>query len=332
MHLPAGYTTRPATLADVPAAVELFNTCAIAQIGRPEVNETDMQIEWADPRMDLEHNTRLILAPEGQFAGYVELYDRAPHVKFWLWGCVHPEHTGRGLGTTLMTWAEERARVLLQQAPEEARVILQTSVVSTDEVSQALYHARGFTLNRHFLRMVIEMDAPPPLPVLPPGILIRPYDPETEFEAVLHTDREAFRDHWGFVESPFEEMLAQWQHWIDHDPDYDPTLWFLALDGAEIAGISLCSSHITEDPELAWVNTLGVRREWRRQGIALALLQHSFGEFYRRGKRKVGLGVDAQSLTGATRLYERAGMHVVRTYSNYEKELRPGVDLAKKAL
>ncbi len=49
---------------------------------------------------------------------------------------------------------------------------------------------------------------------------------------------------------------------------------------------------------MGWVGTLGVVREWRRHGLGLALLQHSFQQFYQRGKRKVGLGVDAQSLTG----------------------------------
>ena len=81
-----------------------------------------------------------------------------------------------------------------------------------------------------------------------------------------------------------------------------------------------------------WVDTLGVRRPWRRKGLGMALLQHSFGEFYRRGKYKVGLDVDSQNLTGATRLYERAGMHVARTYISYEKELRAGIELSTQAI
>ena len=63
------------------------------------------------------------------------------------------------------------------------------------------------------------------------------------------------------------------------------------------------------------------------KGLALAILYHLFGEFYRRGIKRVGLGVDADSLTGATRLYEKAGMHTFRQYNAYEKELRSGRDL-----
>ncbi len=76
---------------------------------------------------------------------------------------------------------------------------------------------------------------------------------------------------------------------------------------------------------MGWVNLLGVRRPWRRRGVALALLQHSFREFYARDRRKVGLGVDAQSLTGATRLYEKAGMRSdpSRQFVLYERSCAP---------
>jgi ribosomal protein S18 acetylase RimI-like enzyme len=66
--------------------------------------------------------------------------------------------------------------------------------------------------------------------------------------------------------------------------------------------------------------------------VALALLHHSFHELGLRGKRRVGLGVDGSSLTGAVRLYERAGMHVHRERVLFEKELRPGRDLTTQRL
>ena len=50
------------------------------------------------------------------------------------------------------------------------------------------------------------------------------------------------------------------------------------------------------------------------------------------GKPKSSLDVDAQNITGATRLYERAGMHVQRQHHQYEQELRPGRDLSIQSL
>ena len=75
---------------------------------------------------------------------------------------------------------------------------------------------------------------------------------------------------------------------------------------------------------MGWIGTIGVRRSWRKKGLGLALLKYSFGEFYKRGTTTIGLGVDASNPTGATRLYQRAGMCAASEFVTYEKELRPG--------
>jgi mycothiol synthase len=80
-----------------------------------------------------------------------------------------------------------------------------------------------------------------------------------------------------------------------------------------------------------WVDVVGVRRPWRNRGLGLALLRHAFAEYHRRGVRKVGLSVDAESVTSAPRLYGRAGMSVKSSYVIYVKELRSGVDLAARS-
>ena len=60
-------------------------------------------------------------------------------------------------------------------------------------------------------------------------------------------------------------------------------------------------------PHRAWVIvTVG------GSGVGEALLRRAFYDLHARGLRRVGLGVDAESPTGATRLYERAGMTVYR--------------------
>ena len=67
---------------------------------------------------------------------------------------------------------------------------------------------------------------------------------------------------------------------------------------------------------------LGVRRAWRRQGLGEALLLRSFAAFRQRGLTRGTLGVDASSVTGATRLYERAGMRVYRDTVFLERAVR----------
>jgi GNAT superfamily N-acetyltransferase len=189
---------------------------------------------------------------------------------------------------------------------------------------------RGLTLQRHFWRMVIDFDGAPPEPVWPEGLHVSTYAAEDDLLAVFRAQEEAFRDHWGFVEQPEEEAFAEWQKWALGREKFDPALWFLAMDGDEIAGVCLCRRDFSEDADMGWVGTLGVRKGWRKRGLGLALLQHAFNVFHQEGKLRVGLGVDAASLTGATRLYEKAGMNVARRYDNYEKVVRPGRDIARR--
>ena len=117
-----------------------------------------------------------------------------------------------------------------------------------------------------------------------------------------------------FEREPFE----LWSHWFVKDTAFDPSLWFLAEAGDDLAGIALTRESETE-PGLGWVRILGVIPEFRQRGLAQALLRHTFGEYASRGLERVGLGVDAENPTGAVRVYERAGMHVARTNLVLEK-------------
>ncbi len=74
--------------------------------------------------------------------------------------------------------------------------------------------------------------------------------------------------------------------------------------------------------EMGFVNSLAVRPAWRRRGLGLALLHQAFTWFWERGERRVGLGVDTENPTDASRLYERAGMRAVWQADVYEKVLR----------
>jgi ribosomal protein S18 acetylase RimI-like enzyme len=163
--------------------------------------------------------------------------------------------------------------------------------------------------------MSIALDSPP-APDWPDGIEVATYTPADE-AAVHEAHQESFRDHWEHK----DETIEEWRKWLIASPSFDPSLWFVARDGEEVAGISLCSVAPSGDPEHGFCRVLAVRRPWRRRGLGFALLRHSFVEMERRGMTKASLGVDAESLTGAVALYERAGMHVERRTDCWQKEL-----------
>jgi mycothiol synthase len=333
--LPAGYSARPAALSDLEELVAVFNASAEKLIGSStKYTVAQQKTALTTPGFDVATDSWLVIAPDGKIAGYSQVQDFAPHVSLYCWGRVHPDHEGKGIGTYLLRWSEIRAREAVAKVPEDARVVMRYFVISLNESANKLFADNGMRTVRYTLRMVIDLNTQPPSPQFPEGITVRTMVRPDDDRAVVHTSIDSFRDHWGFVESPFEEELEDWQHYMDTDDDFDETLNFLAMDGDQIVGVSMCSPHTIDAADMGWVNTLGVLRDWRRQGLALALLYHSFNEFYKRGKPRVGLSVDAGSLTGATRLYERAGMHPdpTRQYTTYEKELRAGKDISMQSL
>ena len=327
------FIMRPATMADLATAVDLFNACSQVQIGADEFTVEEYRTEWESPGFDLENATRAVFTPDEKLIGLVEVWDLAnPPVKIWVWGRVHPDFEGLGIGTLLMEWAEERARQAIARVPDGVQVMIQTGTINTYDPPRHLFTKLGMETNRHFWRMVIDLADDVPQPVWPTGITLHTFSDTNDLPAVYKAVDDAFQDHWGYTPREEGEALERWLHYIETDDAFDPSLWFLAMDGNEIAAISLCRGKITDDPEMGFVDTLGVRRSWRRQGLALALLHHSFAEFKRRGQKRAGLGVDAGSLTGATKLYEKAGMHVDRQFDNYAKVLRPGKDISTQTL
>jgi len=336
VQLPKDFTARGAHLEDVELALELFNAWSQSVIQENEITEVSaIRNEWIAPGFDPAQDIRLVFAPNGKMAGYVEVWTiEKPPVHPWIWARVHPDFENLGIGTWMLQWAEGRALQALSRVPGGLRFAPHVGTYRTAENPKRLFEAMGYRYLRSAYQMRIELDRQGTEVVWPAGIRLRTYDPTTDAEAVYQAVKDSFRDHFGFVEEPFEEGFQRFRHFMTNYEGFDPTLWFLAIDGPseEIAGINLCRHHAYDDPDLGWVGTLGVRRPWRKRGIGLALLQHSFNEFYGRGKRKVGLGVDAQNLTGALRLYENAGMHVHRAFDRYEKELRPGMEISVQSL
>jgi mycothiol synthase len=299
---PDGLSLRPATVDDAAAIDELITAADIAVQGWSESSIGDVLQWWR--MMDLEHNS-WVLHDNGAIAAYAVAFVHGNVLE--LDGFVHPEHQRQGLGVWLVTRSEERARELELSN-------LQAWSLAADSRAHCLFEQCGMRELRRFYRMMIDFDGPPPEPEWPEGLEVETFKPEDAraFHAAMG---EAFADEWNFVAMPFEEW---YEMRLVKDPDFDPTLWFIVRDGDEIAAV------LRGEPDRSgagFVGAIGVRKQWRRRGIAMALLRHAFGEFYRRGKPRVSLGVDAENATGATRLYERAGMHVAYEAVTHGKEL-----------
>jgi mycothiol synthase len=324
--LPAGFRAREIDpQADVEPVVELCVAAAVAEYGTSDMTIEMVRESYNAPTFNPKTDGRLVLDTDGQPAGVVEFYSiDAAHVAPYVYVRVRPDLLETGVGEALLGWVERRGREGLHLAEPGLRVSLHAQAAGVNEPMQRIFEHSGWAMERVFWQMEIELgDEAPATAPLADGIAIRSAVAGEDERAVMAAQDEAFADHYGFVPRAFDEWLTVETKVLA----YDPSLWFLGVDGDEIAGISLCLPEAPGRPDTGWVSILGVRPAWRGKGLGLALLTHSFAEFHRRGKRTVGLGVDSESLTGATRLYERAGMRVTRDGRSYERVIREGREI-----
>jgi mycothiol synthase len=300
--LPDGLTLRPGRRDDVTPLTEMLVAEEVALRGHSEFGESDTEDWWR--AVELLGESWIAESEDGRIAGMLGLVERGDAVHGWI--AVHPDFWASHLDSALLGHAEVRA------CGRSSPVLRLDAFADHKSLTDLLTEA-GYRLVRRYVRMAIELAGSPPAPEWPDRITCSTFDP-ADARAVYEALNEAFAEEWGFAPLPFED-------WKEHRfgvPDFDPTLWFVARDGDEIAGMIRC------DPKRwggGWVGALAVRKPWRRRGLGLALLRQAFGEFHRRGERRVGLGVDTENVTGATRLYVRAGMSIASEEIAYEKEL-----------
>jgi mycothiol synthase len=285
--------------ADVPAVTALVRAFEEELAGKPEQSEDDLRNDWRD--LDLARDAWLVEL-HGDLVGYGALYT---NVNTFADGYVHPAFWGRGVGTRLVELGEAEAR-------RRRAATLQIPVFGNDERAHALLEGRGYRPIRRYYRMEIELDGEPPAPRWPGGVRVLPYD-DAEADAFHAALDEAFAEEWGHE----PERPVDWRE-IRERRSPDRSAWSVVKDGDEIAAAVVAEE---EHWGVGWIHSIGVRPRWRRRGLGEALLLHTFRELSRRGRGRIGLGVDAQNPTGATRLYERVGMHVASSFVYFEKEL-----------
>lgn len=329
--LPAGYSARPATLDDVQQCIDLFNAYSMALYGTADFRVVWLKLEFSEPGYDPSASTLMVFAPDGQLVGYVDVFDNDEiPVHPFLWLCVHPEHETLELGGYLHQWGVQRARQAIARCPADALVSVRSGASVKHAYMRNLHETYGMQHVRTWWGMRIDRPQTWDAPSIPTGVTVRTMRYPEEFERTAYATHDAFRDHYGHIEQNWEEEFKYWQHQADNDPAFDPSLWFIAVDDAtgEIVATSLCQGENRNNPAWGYIRTLAVVRAWRKRGLGVAMLNHTFNHFWQQGKEAVMLGVDASNITGATRLYEKAGMYVERESMTYELELRPGKELA----
>jgi mycothiol synthase len=253
----------------------------------------------------------LVEHPRGGVVAYAEFAAEvdpwSDELDLYAEGWVHPEFTGRGLGSFLLRRAEDRARRAAGDAGR-ADALLRTSVVDGDEHARSFLAARGFVPIRHLLELRLDLHAAPPAPRWPPGVSCRSFRRGEDEEVAWRTHQLAFAD----VPTHLPLDLEDWvEDRIERDPRFEEGLLLLAEHDGEPVGLAVCRTGTEVTALDGWVRDLGVVPAWRRRGLGMALLRTAFAAFRARGLTGVALEVDDVTVEGAVQLYRRAGMRIV---------------------
>jgi mycothiol synthase len=239
----------------------------------------------------------------------------------YVFGRVHPEWRRRGLGRAMLHWNERRAREVAAAKPHLAGPGAQFGMWATDTEHGAirLLESEGYAIRRYAFTMINRhMDRATPVP-LPEGLEIRPVTPD-QHRAIFDADDEAFKDHFEHRAATEQDFVTLYAH-----PDLDTSLWQVAWDGDQVAGSVQTWLWKSENETLGvrrgWLESVSVRRPWRRRGVARALISASLVQLRERGMDEALLGVDAENPTGALGVYESVGFEVKIRARSYRKPL-----------
>jgi mycothiol synthase len=315
----ADLSWRPIGPADVAQWAVLLAAIEAVERQDEHYSEQDLLEELSYPYGDFTRGS-MAVCDGGTMVGYCVLTAKStadPVHEMRQQGGVHPAYRSRGLGGQLLGWAETAAPPLHKERYPGQPLTLSGSCISSSAGTVELYAAHGYRQVRWFHGMKRDLaDALPDVPA-PAGVQIAGFTPARSQDALL-VFNEAFRDHWGSIQSNAEQ-------WAYHTREraFRPALSFLAYAGQEPLGVIICYEYdaATEATGIRdlHIPLIGTRRAGRKRGIATALLFRAFDEARAAGFTTASLGVDADSPTGALGLYERAGFTVTGTWIAQEK-------------
>lgn len=321
-----GMTFRPATVDDAPGILALQAAIALAQIGEIDVDLEEVIEDLTEPRLELEHDSRLIIAADGQIVGFA-LCDLSVPQNVWGDVYVHPalpDTQRTAVYEHLTGWMVHRANVAVSRVPDDQEVVLTAFAYHADTEHQRHLQACLMEHVRSSYQMWIDLDQPIAVPSVPAGVTVRTATRDEDWRRIFDARREAWLDHYGYVLRDYDEDYADWRHYWEQN--FHDGYWFIAEAAGEVVALSLCEPTFSGNDQHGYVATLGVRRAYRKQGLGQALLMHSFAGLRQHGKTAVALYVDGSSLTNAVALYQRAGMRIKQQYERFERVLRQGVN------
>lgn len=237
---------------------------------------------------------------------------------------VHPSARSSGLGELLFDWSETRNREMAAGADLSDTVFQGWAEETKQPWLSTIYRGRGYTPITYGAEMVRPHLDRIPEAALPDGVEIRPVAP-SHLRVIWEADNRAFRDHWGYS----ERSETDYTRYLEF-PHRDETLWQVAWHGDSVVGQVRPFIDHEENARLGrrrgYVEFISTAPEWRKRGVATALICAAMRRLRDRGMTEGALGVHTENPTGAFELYTSLGFELVSRYSTFQKPMVTGFE------
>jgi GNAT superfamily N-acetyltransferase len=292
MDLPGDLSVRPLRLGDEKALTVLITTEQLHDIGEQVIDEADIVSDWQRPSFDVEDST-IGVFDDDRVVAFAELSggDRAD-------AAVHPDYRGRGLGTYLAGWTQEKAR--------HRGLTLIGMSVPEGSPGDRLLEALGYRVRWTSWVLALPEGKSIEGGELAPGYSIRAAAAD-DHRAVWEVVEDAFLEWADRQRQSFEDFAAQ----VTERPGFEP--WHLRV-AVDADGDVVGAAFLVMSEGIAFVEKLAVRRDQRHQGLGRALLADAF--FVARAHGAARSEISTDSRTGALDLYEKVGMEVTSVWVN----------------
>ena len=237
---------------------------------------------------------------------------------------IHPEARGIGVEERMVEHAVKRAHDLVAQHATGEATDLIVYAEGRDHTQREVLAARGFRLQRRHAGLIRpNFDDIPDVP-LPSPFEVRPIDPNDHamHRRLWDAAYRAFADTHG-EEAPTEAMYDEWVA----GEEFQPELWRVAFDGDRVAGqiLKYLGPVESDGSIIGWTESISTQPEYRRRGLARALLALSLRTVRDAGATCAGLGVDTQNPRQAQTLYESMGFRITSESFEYALTIEPAV-------
>lgn len=319
---------RPLRDTDYDALARLLNVASIVD-GRAQhqVGE-EIREDFESHPVDLSNHT-LAAWDDDQLVGALYAYylpSDVREVRCYLFGAVHPNRRGNGIGRRLLEWGLERGTELLQTSGNDLPKYLRVDPSRMNTSAIRLLERFGLEPIRYFADLRVDLSQPTPAKSSRPtsatratsGFRIVPWDLARNEEARA-VKNAAFMDHWGSTPTAPESWATQTSGFGSR-PDWS---YFAVNEDNQIIG-HLITHRFENDDDLlgakyAWIDNIGTLAEWRGRGVASQLITTALAKYREAGMQFAALGVDSDNPTGAYRLYESLGFVPWRQTVTYQR-------------